>query len=139
SSDYEDLAFVRTGDCPETMADAGLVDIRALVPDLPQDIRYAGSDNFVGVPVDGYHAARCLLAVDAAAALARVDATLRDQGYRLKPSDCYRPARAVAHFVRWAADLSDQRTKAAHYPALDKSALLGEYIAAVSGHSRGRT
>ena len=139
SSDYEDLAFVRTGDCPETMADAGLVDIRALVPDLPQDIRYAGSDNFVGVPVDGYHAARCLLAVDAAAALARVDATLRDQGYRLKPFDCYRPARAVAHFVRWAADLSDQRTKAAHYPALDKSALLGEYIAAVSGHSRGRT
>jgi CubicO group peptidase (beta-lactamase class C family) len=139
SSDYEDLAFERTGDCGETMADAGLVDIRALVPDLPQDIRYAGSDNFVGAPVDGYAAPRCLLKVDAAAALARVDATLREQGYRLQPFDCYRPARAVAHFVRWAGDLSDQRTKAAHYPALDKSALLGEYIAPVSGHSRGRT
>jgi D-alanyl-D-alanine dipeptidase len=45
----------------------------------------------------------------------------------------------VKHFVRWAADLSDQRTKAAHYPDLDKSKLLGDYIAPVSGHSRGAT
>ena len=139
SSDYEDLAFVRTGDCSETMADAGLVDIRALVPDIDQDIKYAGSDNFVGRPVDGYDAPRCLLAVDAAAALARVEEALRGDGYRLRLFDCYRPARAVADFVRWAADVSDQATKPAHYPALDKSQLLGEYIAPVSGHSRGRT
>ena len=58
---------------------------------------------------------------------------------RLKIWDCYRPARAVAHFVRWAHDLADQRTKAQHYPTLDKSKLLGDYIAPVSGHSRGGT
>ncbi len=139
SSDYEDLAFVRTGDCPQTMADAGLVDIRALVPDIAQDIKYAGNDNFVGAPVDGYEAPRCLLKVDAAAALARVEANLRGDGLRLKLFDCYRPARAVAHFVRWAGDLADQRTKAVHYPALDKSTLLDGYIAPVSGHSRGAT
>jgi CubicO group peptidase (beta-lactamase class C family) len=121
------------------MAEAGLVDIRALVPDIDADLRYAGSDNFVGTPVDGYGAPRCLLLADAAAALARVEDALRGNGYRLRLFDCYRPARAVAHFVRWAGDLTDQRTKAAHYPHLDKSALLGDYIAPVSGHSRART
>ena len=41
--------------------------------------------------------------------------------------------------MRWAEDTSDQRTKPAHYPDLDKRALLGDYIAPVSGHSRGAT
>ena len=123
----------------KTMAEAGLVDIRALVADIDEDIKYAGRDNFVGTPVDGYGAARCLLRHEAAAALARVEAALREDGYRLRLFDCYRPARAVAHFVRWAEDLSDQRTKPGHYPDLDKTQLLGEYIAPVSGHSRAAT
>jgi CubicO group peptidase (beta-lactamase class C family) len=122
-----------------TMAEAGMVDIRSLVPDIDQDIKYAGSDNFVGAPVDGYGAPRCYLKQDVAQALARVEHALRAQHMRLRLFDCYRPARAVAHFVRWAHDLSDQRTKAAHYPELDKSQLLDGYIAAVSGHSRGAT
>lgn len=122
-----------------TFAQAGLVDIRSLVPDIAEDIRYAGADNFVGVPVDGYRASRCYLRESSASALQRVEAALREEGFRLQLFDCYRPARAVAHFVRWAGDLQDQRTKARHYPNLDKQALLGEYIAAVSGHSRGAT
>jgi CubicO group peptidase (beta-lactamase class C family) len=121
------------------MAEAGMVDIRSLVPDMSQAIAYAGSDNFVGAPVDGYEAPRCWLKREAAGALARVEHALRAQHRRLRIYDCYRPARAVAHFVRWAADASDQRTKAAHYPDLDKSQLLGDYIAPVSGHSRGAT
>ena len=122
-----------------TPAQAGLVDIRSLVPDITEDIKYAGSDNFVGRPVNGYRAAKCYLLKPAAAALARVEHDLRRQHMRLKLFDCYRPARAVADFVRWAHDLSDQRSKAAHYPLLDKSQLLGVYIASVSGHSRGAT
>lgn len=122
-----------------TMEQAGLIDIRSLVPDLSQEIAYRGSDNFVGSPVDGYEAPRCWLKRDAAEALAKVEADLRERNMRLRLYDCYRPARAVAHFVRWAHDLDDQRTKAGHYPALDKTKLLGEYIAPVSGHSRGRT
>ena len=122
-----------------TPAQAGLVDIRSLVPDMAEDIKYAGSDNFVGRPVDGYRAARCYLLRPVAEALARVEHDLRRQHMRLKLFDCYRPARAVADFVRWAHDLSDQRTKAAHYPLIDKSQLLGTYIASVSGHSRGAT
>ncbi|MGO4504544.1 MULTISPECIES: M15 family metallopeptidase [unclassified Dyella] len=122
-----------------TAAQAGLVDIRRLAPDIAEDIKYAGSDNFVGKPVDGYLAPKCLLLKPAAEALARVEHDLHAQHQRLKLFDCYRPARAVQHFVRWAGELNDQRTKATHYPKLDKSALLGDYIAPVSGHSRGAT
>ena len=122
-----------------TFAEAGLVDIRTLVPDISQQISYAGSENFVGVPVEGYDAARCYLRESAAQALQRVEQSLRREGFRLRLFDCYRPARAVRHFVRWAADLQDQRTKALYYPNLDKNRLLGDYIAPVSGHSRGAT
>ena len=122
-----------------TMSQAGLVDIRQFAPDIAEDIKYAGSDNFVGAPVDGYLAPRCFLRKPVAEALARAEHELRAQHRRLEVFDCYRPARAVAHFVRWAHDLADQRTKAAHYPELDKQALLGDYIAPVSGHSRGGT
>ena len=122
-----------------SFAQAGLVDIRSLVPDIAEDIRYAGADNFVGVPVDGYGAPRCFLRESSARALQRVETALRKDGFRLQLFDCYRPARAVAHFVRWAGDLRDQRTKPRHYPNLDKGVLLNGYIAAVSGHSRGAT
>lgn len=127
------LSSARTPD------EAGLTDIRALVPDMAEDIHYAESDNFTGAPVDGYRAPKCFLRTAAAQALARVEADLRKDGYRLRVWDCYRPARAVAAFVRWAGDLSDTRTKAMHYPNLGKDQLLGEYIAPVSGHSRGAT
>ncbi len=123
----------------KTAAAANLIDIRTRVPDMAEDIKYAGSDNFVGAPVDGYLAPKCLLLRPVAEALARVEHELRTQHLRLKIWDCYRPARAVAHFVRWAHDLADQRTKPQHYPALDKSKLLDGYIASVSGHSRGAT
>lgn len=118
---------------------AGMLDIRALVPDIDLDLRYAGAENFVGTPIDGYEAPRCYLLAPAARALARVERELRREGLRLRIHDCYRPARAVRHFVRWANDPGDQRTKPRYYPRLDKRALLGDYISPTSGHSRGAT
>lgn len=119
---------------------ATFVDVTRLVPGVILDVRYFGSDNFVGTRVDGYEAARCFLTRPAAEALAKVAEDARRQGYGLKLFDCYRPARAVAHFARWAADLADERTKAAYYPDLAKSELFKEgYIASRSGHSRGST
>ncbi|MGH8082392.1 MAG: M15 family metallopeptidase [Lysobacter sp.] len=120
-------------------AAAGMVEIRSLVPDMSLEIRYAGHDNFVGRPVDGYRAAGCYLHERVAQALARVERELRPQGLRLHIYDCYRPVRAVQDFVRWAGDLSDQRTKPRYYPNLDKRVLLGDYISPTSGHSRGAT
>lgn len=123
----------------KTMAQAGLLDIRSLVPGIGEDIKYAGSDNFLGRPAAGYMAARCLLQRPAAEALAQVERRLRAQHLRLHLWDCYRPARAVGDFVRWTHEPDDPRSRQKHYPALDKSQLLGHYIAAVSGHSRGYT
>ncbi len=123
----------------ETASEADLVDITTLVPDITLDIRYASANNFVGEPIEGYGAARCLLKSAAAKALAKAEHDLREHALRLTIFDCYRPARAVRRFVSWAADQSDQKTKPQHYPNLDKSELLGDYIAPVSGHSRGAT
>lgn len=124
----------------QTAADPDLVDVTALEPSIRADIKYAGSDNFVGATVDGYEAAKCLLARPAAEALAAVQRSLAADGLGLLVYDCYRPQRAVDHFVRWARDTTDLRTKAAHYPNVDKSRLFEEgYIAARSGHSRAST
>jgi zinc D-Ala-D-Ala dipeptidase len=69
---------------------AGLIDIRTVVPDAVIDLRYATSDNFVGVrlyPVD----ARCLVHTSMAAGLRTAAAVLRHAGYRIVFWDCYRP------------------------------------------------
>lgn len=116
-----------------------LVDAAGVVPGLKQDIRYASTNNFVGAPVTGYETPKCLLLAPVARALARVQQDVQRDGLSLKVFDCYRPVRAVQHFVRWARDPADQRTKAAYYPNLDKTRLLDGYIAETSGHSRGAT
>lgn len=118
---------------------AGMVDIRALVPDMRLDIRYAGSHNFVGTPIEGYDAPRCYLLRQVAEALQRVEAGLRETHQRLLIFDCYRPVRAVQHFMRWARDPQDLKHKAEFYPQLGKGALVPGYIAEHSGHSRGAT
>ena len=65
---------------------------------------------------------------------------MRQQGLALKIFDGYRPQQAVNHFIRWAADEDDKKTKDKYYPEIDKKDLfrLG-YIARKSGHSRGST
>ncbi len=67
---------------------AAFVDAATVVPGLIVDARYAGSHNFVGRPIDGYEAPRCLLTRPAAEALAGVAQRRRalrsrDQGVRL--------------------------------------------------------
>lgn len=112
-------------------------DVRMLVPGIRTEMRYAGADNFTGAPVPGYEAPRCLLLRPAAAALARVQASLQAEGLALLVYDCYRPVRAVQAFMRWAASPDDPVLKARWHPRVDRSALVPEYIADSSGHSRG--
>lgn len=119
---------------------ASFVDAAVVVPGLIVDMRYAGSHNFVGRPIDGYAAPRCLLTRAAANALAEVARDLKPRGLVLKVFDCYRPTRAVLDFVRWARDLRDRKMKAEFYPAVEKRTLFRDgYIATQSGHSRGST
>ncbi len=111
-----------------------------LAPGVELEIRYAGADNFVGAPIDGYEEPVCLLTAPAARALAQVQRDLEAEGLGLRVFDCYRPERAVAHFVRWARDLGDLRTQPEYYPRVRKSELFARgYIALRSGHSRGST
>jgi D-alanyl-D-alanine dipeptidase len=119
---------------------ADFVDASTVVPGLVVEMRYYGSYNFTGAPVDGYEAPTCILTRQAAEALAEVQAELKGFGLGLKVFDCYRPARAVAEFVRWSEDLADVKMKAEFYPDLAKSELFPKgYIADKSGHSRGST
>jgi len=116
------------------------VDAVSIVPGLVADMRYAGSHNFIGRPIDGYEAPHCLLTQAAADALADVARDLAARGLVIKVFDCYRPTRAVMNFVRWAHDLNDTAGKAEFYPDVDKRTLFRDgYIASRSGHSRGST
>jgi D-alanyl-D-alanine dipeptidase len=116
------------------------VDAGEVVPGLVVEMRYAGDHNFVGVRIDGYRRRLCLLTGQAANALAEVQRDLAERGLGLKVFDCYRPSRAVTHFVRWAENLADERGKAEFYPDIDKRDLFKNgYIAGRSSHSRGST
>ncbi|WP_443056378.1 M15 family metallopeptidase [Streptomyces sp. MUM 178J] len=114
--------------------------LRTVAPTIIQEMRYTTVHNFTGVRVDGYRQPVCILTRPAAQALARAQRALLRRGLSLKVYDCYRPQRAVDHFVRWAEDLDDEGMKAEFYPRVDKSRLFADgYIAAKSGHSRGST
>ncbi len=97
----------------------GFVDAAEVVDGLLVDMRYFGSDNFIGTRVNGYEAPRCLLTLQAAKALAAVQHDLSARGLGVKVFDCYRPLRAVAHFVRWARNVADVKRKAEFYPQAD--------------------
>jgi zinc D-Ala-D-Ala dipeptidase len=125
---------------PEPEAPRDFVALNSVDPTIIQEIRYFTPHNFVGEPIDGYRQPLCILTRPAAEALRTAQRKLLHQGYSLKVYDCYRPQRAVDHFVRWAEDLDDQRMKAEFYPDVDKTRLFADgYIAEKSGHSRGST
>ncbi len=125
----------KSGDTTEAF-----LNVNSQSPSIRYEMRYAGTDNFIGSPVDGYEEPICYLTKEAAIAVQKVQASLQKEGQTLRVYDCFRPQRAVDHFVRWAKELNDTKMKSAYYPGVNKKELfkLG-YIAAKSGHSRGST
>src|SRR5947207_6882050 len=118
----------------------GFVYLREIDPTIVQDIRYAGSHNFVGRPIRGYLAAECILSEPAANALATVQRMLAERKLSLIVWDCYRPKRAVDDFLRWSKDPAHSEMKAEFYPRTDKENLFAlGYLARRSAHSRGST
>lgn len=94
----------------------------------------------MGRRVEGYNAASCILTIEAATALSRVQQAALALKYTLKVYDCYRPQQAVDDFVVWANNSMDTLTKLEFYPTLNKATeLFPDYIATRSGHTRGST
>ncbi len=113
---------------------------KELIPNLRSDLRYFGSNNFVGKPIDGYNEPKVILTKEAVNALKKVQDELERIGFGLLIYDAYRPQLATDHFVRWSEDHTDTLMKSEFYPNVDKKDLfeLG-YISKKSGHSRGST
>jgi zinc D-Ala-D-Ala dipeptidase len=116
----------------------GFVFLRDLDPSIIQDIRYAGSNNFVGRPLRGYEAGECVVKREVGLMLRSVQQELARQGLSLKMLDCYRPARASHDMVVWARNGRETPAERRYNPAFSKADLfrLG-YIAERSQHSTG--
>src|SRR5882724_4444142 len=128
-------AAARAGSLPK-----GFVYLREVDPTIVQDIRYAGTHNFVGRPIKGYLAAECILSEPAANALKAVQNKLAAKNLSLIVWDCYRPKRAVDDFWRWSRDPARTDMKTEFYPRTDKQSLFAAgYLAVRSAHSRGST
>ena len=118
----------------------GFVYVRDVIPNIHLEMRYCLNNNFVGKPVDGYHAEVCILTKESADALKKVQDELLKQDKSLKIFDAYRPQQAVNHFMKWARNVNDTIMKQQFYPDVKKQNLFKlEYIATRSGHSRGST
>ena len=117
----------------------GFCYVHEWIEDVILDIRYAGTHNFVGDPIDGYEGPYAILTERAAEALQEAAEEFRALGYRIMIFDAYRPQSAVRHFVRWAQDPQDTRMKEEFYPDFKKKSLLVDqgYIARNSAHCRG--
>jgi D-alanyl-D-alanine dipeptidase len=74
---------------PGPFLPSDLVEVTKIDPALKLDIRYATTNNFLGVPV--YTQARAFLQRPAAEAVARADRDLRPIGYGIIIHDGYRP------------------------------------------------
>ena len=116
----------------------GFVYLDELIEDCIIDAKYAGTDNFMGRPADGYERPLVVASREVAEGCVKAAEILRRQGYLLKVFDAYRPQRAVDDFCRWGDDIADQRRKPIHYPNIEKHRMFDEgYIARKSTHTRG--
>ena len=113
------------------------VKLKDLDPEIIQNIKYHGADNFTGKSVPGYNIGECWLHKKAATALVNAHEEAKKSGLKLIVYDCYRPTRAVRSFVRWAHD-NNIKTKKVYYPHENKKNLvLKGYISDHSMHSTG--
>jgi zinc D-Ala-D-Ala dipeptidase len=121
------LAAISAGCCLASVAahaqklPAGFVYLRDVDPTIIQDMRYAGSNNFVGRPLKGYDAAECVVKREVGALLKSIQEEL-----------------ALADMVAWSRDGRETPAQKRYNPAFSKADLfrLG-YIATRSGHSTG--
>jgi len=113
--------------------------LHGLLPFMQWDARYAGSQNFIGSPLDGYLIPAVVVSIPVAEALVKAQSIFEGHGYQVVVYDSYRPQKAVDHFLRWSQDAREDAQCAANYhPSLPKNTLFQNgYIARQSSHTRG--
>ncbi len=117
---------------------AGFVRLADIAPSIRQDIRYAGSDDFLHRKVSGYDAPVRILTEQAAQALAGVQKAIAAKGLTLVVFDCYRPACAVADMGKWTREGGPPDPQ--WYPKVRRGDLIAKgYVGELSTHSRGST
>ncbi len=109
-----------------------------VVPTVKVDLKYCGSDNFVGRPVAGYTTGkRAILRQDAAAVVKKAQEELAEKGLGILVWDAYRPHRAMEDFYAWSQTKEDS-TRAEFYPNITKQGIYeNRYINRTSEHSWG--
>lgn len=116
----------------------GFVYLDEAIEGVLWDAKYSTEDNFIGSVVDGYQSNRIACAKKMIPALIEARDLAQEKGYQLLIWDAARPQRAVDHFVSWAAEPEDGKSKEQHYPNIKKAQLFQKgYVAKRSGHSRG--
>ncbi len=90
------------GEFAKAKRPSDLIDIKSLLPELRLDMRYAGTNNFVGKVI--YSKARCLVRRGVAHDLVKVQSSLRELGMQLLLWDCYRPFSVQERFWKLVPD-----------------------------------
>ena len=116
---------------------ASFVYLTDVAPSIREDARYAGNNNFMGRPLQGYLGKRVIVSQEMAQALLEVQNSLQERGLGLLVYDGYRPKRAVEDIFNWMKDAEDTAMQPAYYPNLEKKSLAGIYLAEYSPHTRG--
>lgn len=115
----------------------GFCYLDSVAPTIRVDLKYSGSDNFVGRPVAGYVGKRAILRNDTALALQQAARLLAREGLGLLVWDAYRPACAMHDFRQWSRT-PDDSTRAKFYPNITKQGIYDDkYIGDISEHSWG--
>ena len=118
----------------------GFVYIEDLDKSIKVNLKYFGTDNFVGRRVPHYKANKGIMTKKCADALIEAQKIFVSKGYSIVIYDAYRPESSVLYFVDWMHDANDKISKKTHYPYIDKKKdMEGVYIASRGGHSRGST
>jgi D-alanyl-D-alanine dipeptidase len=140
------LAFAQVPQTVVSVRPSDIIDVRQIDPTILVEMMYFSNGNFVGKTINGYKSDTCYLTKIAAEGLKNAQARLKvlgaknKQTYSLLVRDCYRPQKAVKHFVDWSNDAKDIALKSVFYPELEKTTLIKDgYISPTSGHSRGST
>jgi len=118
----------------------GFIYVKDVATHIRVSLRYATNHNFIGKPINGYHANKAITTIETAQALKKVQTDLDKLNLSLIIYDAYRPQKAVNHFVKWARNLKDTLMKKEFYPNVAKKNLFKNgYISSHSRHSSGST